>query len=109
MSTFTIVQGDILPPWWAQLLGPSGAPLDLHGATVTLRFALLDGTSVSPILRTAVVVDAFVGEVRVDWQPGDTDVAGVYSASFIVDFGGGSTLTIPAGWPYVLEIVPRVA
>jgi hypothetical protein len=109
MIDFSIVQGELLPPWEAQLFGPDGLPLDIRGgATIALRFALMDGTSVATLTRQCTIVDGFVGMIRADWQSGDTAAAGLYEARFEVTFLSGSKLSVPARWPYVLEITPRV-
>jgi hypothetical protein len=111
---FTIVQGDLLPPWIVTLTDREGAPLDLRGATVTLRWFTQAFISSGPIsivplehTRLATVLDPFAGLVRVDWQAGDTDEAGTFDADFRVTYPGPTTLTGEGTWPRQLYIRRR--
>jgi len=101
---FTIVEGDTSPSWEMTLTGADGQPLDLRGATVVLRFALLDGTGTVKT-RQATIVDPLVGEVRIDWQAGDTTTPGAYDAELAVT---PSQPTTPASRPLSLYIRPKV-
>ena len=101
---FSIVSGDTEPVWSLSLTGPDGYPLDLRGTTVTLHYQRQDDTP-PEMTRTLTIIDALAGETRVDWQAGDTDVPGVYDARFVVSPG---QISIPAGRPFQLYIVPKI-
>lgn len=100
-DTFTIKQGDTLPPLRAQLLGPDGGPVDIAGADVTF---CMSGRISAP----AVIEHAGEGRVRYDWRPGDTDAPGVRSAEFVVMFVGGAIQRVPNGGYMTVRIAHAV-
>lgn len=94
---FYIKRGDTAPAVEATLRQPGtaeglpGAPIDLTAAT-TVRFLMEGG-----VADDAVIVDAAGGQVRYDWQPGETDVAGTHDAEFEITWGDGRKQTVPNG------------
>jgi hypothetical protein len=88
-----IKTGDLLPPVRGTCLDGNGKPQPLTGGTV--RFHMFDSRGNVLIDAPAVVVDALAGKVQYNWQPGQTDVAGIYKCEFEVTFGGTMPLTFP--------------
>ena len=88
----TILQRfDTGPSLTAQLFDAEGNVINLTGATATFRmrrrFSLVDKIAAGPV----TIVDALLGRVRYDWQPGDTDEAGVYDSWVKVTQAGALT------------------
>lgn len=74
---YIIKHGDTDPPIRMQIL-LNGAPLDLSDVdTVTWRMQLRP-PGVTFITGLMSVLDATQGKVSYTWQPGDTDVIGLY-------------------------------
>lgn len=69
-------------------------PVDLTGCRVEFSMRHLT-TGRFTLRREAAIQDAAAGEVRFDWQPGDTDVAGSYRAEFKVTYPDGRRATFP--------------
>lgn len=113
---FVLVQGDTLPSWSMTLSGPDGNPLDLRGATLTLRWTsqdfILDGPTDTrtPTIYTcqATIVDALAGEIRIDWQNANAIVTGLFDAELMIAFPGSKQMTIDGLWPKVLYVRKRV-
>lgn len=94
-TTFYLKKGDTNPKIEAVLSDSSG-PVDLAGATVTLRMSVEGGTD--PILEEAVVIaDAANGAVEYQWQAGDTDTIGTHIIEWKVEFADGTIATFPRG------------
>jgi hypothetical protein len=64
---------------------------NLAGATsVLFVWRLRTGTKASASSAAAVFVDKEAGQLRYDWQAGDTDVPGQYYGEFVVTFPDGN-------------------
>jgi len=87
MTTFYIKQNDTRPSLYAQLL-QDGSPVDLTDATV--KFHMGDVVN-----APAVITDAASGNVRYDWQVGDTANSGTFYAEFEVAFPDDKVETFP--------------
>ena len=86
-STFYIVQGDTKPAL-TTTLEHDGIPQDLTGSTVEFHMSNI-------VVAEATVTDASAGQVMYQWQPGDTDIPGLYIAEFEVTYPDGTTETFP--------------
>lgn len=93
MSTFTIHKGDTSPAIEAVLRNNDSSPRDLREASVEFRMTNRSGEDV--ISSGAGIVDAIAGVVAYEWKSGETDVSGVYRASFTAIFPDGSIETFP--------------
>jgi hypothetical protein len=102
--TLAIKKGDTGPPLSRVLGFSDGAVQALTGATVTFRWSPAEQASRGRLVpkssgpvktRQSTVVNAATGEVRHDWEPGDTDVVGTYVGEFSVTLATGVTLTFP--------------
>jgi hypothetical protein len=94
MTTLPMKQGDTLPNLTVQLLGPTGAALDLTAAT-GVTFVMRSAAGVQLVRRAATVTTAAQGRVSFTWQAGDTDLIGEHDAEWIATFPGGKELTVP--------------
>jgi len=99
-----LAAGDTAPMTEDQLIGPEtdekpdGAPIDLTGATVVLRFQNRDGLSAAVSRAATVVSPATSGLVRLDWlATGGAVAPGEYDARWIITFGDGHVMSIPDG------------
>ena len=100
---FKIVQGN-LPTLNATLKGPTGAPVDLTGATVAIQIQLAPaGINFSG--SATVASDPTTGQVSFQFSQGQTDVPGVYQAQWVVTLNGAETIHPTSGYFY-FEIVP---
>jgi len=90
MQTITMYQGDLLPNLEVELADRSNIPLNLTGAASIKLFMGLDAgdptqNKIDGALLT--VTDAATGKAVYEWQAGDTDTPGEYSAEIVVYFG----------------------
>ena len=99
-----IKRGDLLPPLEAALLLADGEPIDLTGCAVRLRMRTDDGEALK-VDAPATVVDVAAGRVRYDWQPGDTDVVGVYRAEFEITFPSLKTMCVPTDSFFTVHVI----
>lgn len=107
MADITIKTGDLLPSITGTLKDQSGAVLSLVGFTVKLRWRLRGSSNV--VLRSADIVDAAAGEVRYDWQSGDTDIQGVYDMEWAATYtASGAPRTFPTRDYFTVEMVSRL-
>lgn len=95
MATFTLKRGDTAPALRYALLPEI---VDLTGASVVF---IMDGLGRAP----ASVVSAAPPVVQYDWQPGDTDRAGVRRAEFEVTYPDGGIETWPNAGYLLVNIV----
>lgn len=93
LQTFEIAVGDTGPSIVENLKNADGTAINLAGATV--RFRLYDSSGVLVIDRPAVVVDAANGQVRYDWQAGDTVAGGTFFRRWHVTLGTGQVVSVP--------------
>jgi hypothetical protein len=102
-----VKRGDTQPPYLAKLAYLNDdleqMPVDLTGATVKV-LAQGDTAGMPSINRTATGNDQ--GEVRMDWQTGDTAVAGRFRTEIQVTFPDLSVLTFPAGGYLEIVVTP---
>ncbi len=94
MSSFIIKQGDLRPDLQVTLFDENGAAEDLTGETVKFRWQRKDKVGAAKI-ADATVVDALKGIVKYVWVAGDTDIAGLYRAEWVM-LEAGKTKTYPA-------------
>lgn len=106
MADFYIKKNDTLPAIGAILKDAAGDPVDLTGATV--RFHMSIGSAVK-VDAAATIVDAAAGDVRYDWQSGDTDTAGPARCEFEVTFPGGGVETWPNNGAWTVSIAEEIA
>jgi len=95
MATFTIKRGDTAPALRFALLPET---VDLSGASVAF---VMDGLGRAP----AHVIEARPAVVQYDWQPGDTDRAGLYRAEFEVTYSDGAVETFPNAGYLLVSVV----
>lgn len=104
MSIFTIKQGDTSPALEVVLRDGDGIPVDLTGASVTLRMNRRNADH--SITGAPSIPDPGGGRVVYEWQPGDTDTPGLYAAEFYIEFPDGSDETFPNN-TYLTVYIPR--
>lgn len=97
---FGLKSGDLLPSIPATLY-VGAAVLDLTGCTVRFVMRELGGAVV--IDQPASIIGApTLGQVRYDWQAGNTDRVGLYIVEWHVTRPDAKTLTVPSlGYSYV--------
>ncbi len=86
-SKLFIVQGDLAPVPAMTLYDQQNLPVDLNGMSVSFRLVDFYSKYVKINNRNAIIVQSgpgSLGQVLYNWQPGDTDIAGLYKASWIV-------------------------
>lgn len=101
--SFYIKRNDTAPPLEAQLIDAEGNAINLDMCGV--RFIMRDGFGRMNVNRPATIVDATQGLVRVDWQEGDTSVAGVMKCEFETTFTDGRIMTVPNDGYFLINIV----
>lgn len=101
--SFYIKRNDTAPPLEAQLIDAEGNAINLDMCGV--RFIMRDGFGRMNVNRPATIVDATQGLVRVDWQEGDTSVAGVMKCEFEITFTDGRIMTVPNDGYFLINIV----
>ena len=94
MATFYIKRGDTAPALRFALLPET---VDLTGANVVF---VMDGLGRLP----AQIITASPPVVEYDWQPGDTDQAGLRRAEFEVTYSDGAVETFPNGGYLLVQI-----
>lgn len=106
-TLFLIKVGDLLPVLGATVYKPDKTPQDLTGATVRLHVIKPDGTLL--FNRPVSAIDnPTAGHVLYNWQAGDTDVAGRYTAEFEATIGG-LDVTYPNDRNLVIYITAALA
>lgn len=105
--SFYIKRNDTAPSLEAQLIDADGNPINLDMCGV--RFIMQDGFGRVNINRPATIIDAAQGRVQVDWQEGDTSVAGVMRCEFEIVFTDGSVMTVPNDGYFMIQIVEELA
>jgi len=97
-------QGNIYPFEYV-LEYDDATPINLVGATVTMTMTLDDGTSPTVDKGSCTIVSASEGKIKYQWVAGQTDVIGMYRIEFVVNFSGGSTLSVPSNdviWMFIM-------
>jgi len=103
----TIKQNDTLPYLEAQLIDADGNPINLDLCSVKFHMANFRG--VVKIDRQAIISNVENGEVKVEWQEGDTDAVGTYKCEFEVNMPDGKVITIPNDGYFLISIVAELA
>jgi hypothetical protein len=105
---FRVKRNDTEPDVDYTLTDEDGAAVNLAGADVQfhMRFAFDNTVKVD---EPATVADEAAGEVRYEWQQGDTDQAGVFEAEFEVTFSDGEVRTYPNDGHLAVVVVSQVA
>jgi BppU N-terminal domain len=102
-----IKQGDTRPLDVA--LVANRKPVPLAGSTIAFFMApKIEGIGTVIQDGAVEIVDAAKAKVRYEWQPGETDRAGVHRAEFRVTFSDGVIETFPSGDYLEVEIVGDV-
>lgn len=96
MSRYSIKQGDLRPPYKAQLK-TNGASVDLSGATrVDFHMCSKPDKEYNVLDKEASFIGKSEGTVQYEWESGDTDVeSGTYHVEFKITWGDGD----PETWP----------
>ena len=102
-----LVENDTLPSLEAQLLDGNGNPLNLDLCSV--KFHMSNFRGVLKIDRQAIISNVENGEVKVEWQEGDTDAVGTYKCEFEVNMPDGKVITIPNDGYFLISIVSELA
>lgn len=105
--TFTIKRGDRLP-YISASLSNGDSPADISGATeVFFVMKKAGGSKEVVIKKPAVVSDGAAGEVRYEWEAGDTDVSGRYTGEFEVCYGTVRA-TYPSNGYVIINIIADI-
>ncbi len=99
-----IVKGDLLPVLEGHLQNSDTTPVDLTGATVSIRFSKPGG---SVVTASAAIINAVGGIVQYAWQSGDTNTAGNLLVVFIVT-RSGLPQTYPTAAPITVQVIASV-
>lgn len=102
MSEFTIRQGDTASKLSSVLRDDAGDPVDIQGATISFRMALLGGGSLKVNQNTSNDQvgngsDGSKGKVSYTWQAADTNTPGLYVGVFRATFPGAVVQSFPNG------------
>jgi hypothetical protein len=98
-----MVKNDLKPSVLATLKYADGTVVDLTGCTA--EFHLKQGDTVL-IDKSAVILDPTTnGQVRYDWEAGETAYTGLCNAEFEITFSDGEKMTFPTKGD--LEVVFR--
>lgn len=95
-NTFYLKKGDTNPKIEA-VLSDSLGPVDLTGATVTIRMSIEGGTDTLLEETATIQSPATDGGVEYQWQTGDTDTIGTHIVEWKVVFADSSISTFPRG------------
>lgn len=107
-----IKQGDTLSPVTGLLRQPDGSVPPLATAEVRFNMRIDDGAGTGAVVidhGECEIVDEDTGEVRYNWNLGETAVLGDYEYEFEVDYGGGRIQTFPNTGNRKLKIVKQIA
>lgn len=100
---FKIKQNDTSPSLQATLKDAFGTAIVLTGASVKFHMKALDGTV--KVNSAMTVTNASGGVVQYDWQTGDTDTVGSYSAEFEVTYSDSTIETFPNNQNLTISVV----
>lgn len=92
--THYVKQNDTRDPVQATLKDADGKPVDLSDVD-EVRFQMGRKGNNTKVDGLGEIVDAANGEVKYEWQEGDTDKAEVFRGEFRVEFADGTRLTFP--------------
>lgn len=102
---FFTKRGDTSPAIKRQLTDGDGNPLPLEGATV--RFSMARN-GVVVVDRRECLAEAD-GWAVYQWQPGDTDAAGMHQAEFEITYPGGGVESAPNDGFIFINIAEDIA
>lgn len=109
MATYEIKAGDLEPSFTANLVQGRGGQLGairLHDA-VSVRVVMWRHGEDDPFInRDATVLDPDRGRVQMEWQAGDTDVAGRVRAQVIVEWADQRPQSVPSSGFFEFRIGP---
>lgn len=107
---WTIKQHDTAPPLPLHLTSTdptTRATTDIDLSTATrVRVLIARGPGHPPIVDRDVEVRPVDGRLEFAWEPGDTDVDGVWQAEVEITWGDGTIQTVPGGGYATFRIVP---
>jgi len=104
-SEFIMKQFDTLPILTAILKDANGVVMNLSNTTVTFKM----GTEISiKVTGATTITDTLGGAVKYEWDPNDTDTAGVFFGEFEVVHLSGKKETFPNNEPFRVVIRPDV-
>jgi hypothetical protein len=107
-TTAKIRQGSLLPALVTQGTR-AGALVDFTTFTGGIVFKMVchhrDGTTTTV---TGPATSDASGSLSYQWQPGNTDVAGTYSATFTGIDGGARPETFPTAYDLVVVVFPAI-
>lgn len=101
---FTIRQGDTASDLFDQLRDANNNPVNITGATVTLRLVPLEGGPALVDNAAATIVAPATGEVSRAWQAGETSDPGFYLGNWRVTFSTGKVQTFPNAGHFLVHI-----
>lgn len=106
-SEYSIKASDTEPGLLVTLRNAGGLPVDLSNAIAVTATVLRKG-DLFPIFmgRTMTIIDPpTAGQVLLEWQQGDTDSSGIYSAEFAIAWPDDGRTTTPtkATYRFVIE------
>jgi hypothetical protein len=106
-DSVSLKAGDTSPPARGTLKDGDGNPANLTDATA--RFLLRDAFTGLAILSEEADIDAdpTSGRVSYPWQPGDTDIPGVYRGEFEITFEDAEIESFPDGAYVDVVIEPK--
>lgn len=107
-ADFVVKAGNTLPVPQGTLKGADGNAINGSGATVRFHMRPV-GETAWTIDQAATWVNQAGGVARYTWQPGDTDVPGIYESEFFVTFSDGTILSFPNEGYKLIEIFAEEA
>ena len=107
MADLIIKRNDIPSFSEFQLLYNDLTPIDLTGYSSVNMFMKLKGSSSFQTLAMTVV-SAPVGQVKYNWQSGDLQTAGTYTAEIQVTFSNGLKITCPSENYIVIKVTADI-
>lgn len=105
---FKLKRGDTSPAMRRVLADEDGVAINITGATVVFNMRAAGGAVVVDG-AAAVVTDAAGGEVRYDWQAGDTAEAGDFEGEFQITYLSGAVETVPNDGHIQIKITGDIA
>lgn len=91
----TLRQGATSPPYYNQVTGSDGGPVNLAGATVTASMEPVAGGANVFTNRACTITDAALGKFLCPWLAADSVSVGEYRIEFTVLLASGEILIEP--------------
>ena len=111
MADFYLKRGDTSPSLEATLTefdGTDDVAIDLTGASVVFSMTTMGGTVIVS-RKSVAIVTALNGQVRYDWESGDTAMPGTFKAEFEVTLPSGKIVSFPNTESIVIKILEDLA